>query len=175
MKETPMNTDPRTPVAKARKISSLEEKAVIFVMAAPFFLAFAIYVAWVVHNGGDPTDHPAPLRVNITGSLLTIRNILGIFVNGAFHAIIAGIVGILVGSTYIVWRGFSQPPAPFETTLDELIGHLEKTKAEIGGGAKVAFSRSGATWPLRLTSIRTGDLPTATKDTDAPQALILNI
>jgi hypothetical protein len=162
-----------TQTAQPKKVTSLEEKAIIFVMIAPFFLVFAAYIAWVVHNGGDPTDHPAPLHVNVTGPLMTIRNIIGMFVNGAFYSIIAGIFGMLIASVYSVSRDFSRPPPPYETTLDDLIRHLELMKAEIGGDAKVAFSRAGGTWPLRLTSLRKGQLLSAT--TDTPQALVLDI
>jgi hypothetical protein len=154
---------------------SLEERAIAVVMIAPFFVTFALYVAWVIHNGGDPTARAGLLRATVVGPLLTTKNILGIFVNGAMNSIIVGLVGVLVGSMYGVFRSLSQPPAPFETTLDDLIGQLEGTRAEIGGGAKVAVSRNGGTWPLDLSRIGMDELPGHKKNDPVPTALVINI
>jgi hypothetical protein len=165
------------PNSSDKKPLTWEDRIVAFVMIAPFFLVFIGYVVWVIHNGGDPTDHPAPLRANITGDLLTFKNILGIFVNGAFHAIIAGIFGVLVGSMYSVTRSFMGPPAPYEVTVDDLIRRLEQAKAEIGGDAKVAVSSGpsgrGGMWPFRLSHLRNGQLTTLSS-TDTSPALIIN-
>ncbi|MNU56094.1 hypothetical protein D3C71_451810 [compost metagenome] len=74
---------------------------------------------------------------------------------------------------YGVTRSFMVPLPPYEVTVNDLIRHLEQTKAEIGGDAKVAFSRAGGTWPLRLTKFRTGELFNSPKDTH--RALVLDI
>ncbi|NTF16992.1 hypothetical protein G6L37_00935 [Agrobacterium rubi] len=91
-----------------KKTSDISARMFAVIYLLPYAAAFVTYVAWVIASGGDPTLRPGAAHIDITGSLLSVRNIVGIIINGCFVSVIGGTLGTIFLSMFFHAASFME-------------------------------------------------------------------